>query len=158
MYFIDDVFFSVVWNNAIRLCRAYEPRLSRTSCSQVDELRDVWRRLVLMSDRVTSELLREKRVIFEQELDKQVKVSESQSCDNIRINVTTYDTTFISVHQTNHIRKLTDRWKKLQNACLELLWICCNQISKKSAWRFAWYSCVWQSYAPIFIVFSRIAN
>jgi hypothetical protein len=34
-----------------------------------------------MSDRVTSELLREKRVIFEQELDKQVKVSTPQACE-----------------------------------------------------------------------------
>jgi len=43
----------------------------------VDELREAWRRLIITSDRVTAELLREKRVIFEQELDKQVKVSVS---------------------------------------------------------------------------------
>jgi len=57
--------------------RTYEPRLSRSSCFEVDELREAWRRLIITSDRVTAELLREKRVIFEQELDKQVKVSVS---------------------------------------------------------------------------------
>ena len=55
--------------------RSYEPRLSRTGCQQVDGLRDAWRSLVVTSDRITANLLREKRVIFEQELDKQVKVS-----------------------------------------------------------------------------------
>lgn len=56
--------------------------MSRSSCSEVDELREEWRLLIIASDRVTSELLREKRVIFEQELDKQIKVSLSLFYDH----------------------------------------------------------------------------
>lgn len=57
--------------------RIFEPRLSRTCDEEVERLRDNWQELLMVAERVYMELIREKRGIYEQELDKQVKVSVS---------------------------------------------------------------------------------
>lgn len=54
--------------------RNFEPRLSRKCSNEVTQLRDNWDRLLATSEKVYLELIREKRGIYEQELDKQVKV------------------------------------------------------------------------------------
>lgn len=57
--------------------RVFEPRLSRSCDEEVERLRDNWQELLAVAERVYMELIREKRGIYEQELDKQVKVSTS---------------------------------------------------------------------------------
>src|SRR5688572_22637993 len=57
--------------------RIFEPRLSRTCDEEVERLRDNWQELLAVAETVYMELIREKRAIYEQELDKQVKVGIS---------------------------------------------------------------------------------
>lgn len=55
--------------------RIFEPRLSRSCDEEVECLRDKWQQLMTVAETVYMELIREKRAIYEQELDKQVRVS-----------------------------------------------------------------------------------
>lgn len=57
-------------------CRVYEVRIPRVEVEEVDGLRQGWEELLQLADRVREDLMKEKRNAFEQELDKQVKVSQ----------------------------------------------------------------------------------
>lgn len=63
---LDD--FLMIFN------RNFEPRLSRKCNDEVSQLRGNWDKLLATAEKVYLELVREKRGIYEQELDKQVKV------------------------------------------------------------------------------------
>ena len=72
--------------------REYDLRLPRSEVEAVDSLRDDWQALIELADHVHDKLLKEKRKMFEQELDKQVKVSKdyflfSSCCFNIARSV-----------------------------------------------------------------------
>ncbi|XP_051780690.1 uncharacterized protein LOC114649411 [Erpetoichthys calabaricus] len=53
--------------------RSYQMRLSRDETTEVDNLRENWAELMSLAENVRKKLLKEKKIIFEQELDKQVK-------------------------------------------------------------------------------------
>ncbi|XP_074662754.1 uncharacterized protein LOC141915202 [Tubulanus polymorphus] len=53
--------------------REFELRLPRHEVENVDSLRDKWQELLELADNLRHVLLKERRVAFEQELDKQVK-------------------------------------------------------------------------------------
>lgn len=55
--------------------REFELRLPRTEVEEVDALRENWFELMELAEQVREVLLKERRGAFEQELDKQVKVS-----------------------------------------------------------------------------------
>ena len=55
--------------------REFDLSLQREEVEEVDHLRDNWQKLTTLADSVSTSLLREKRGAFEQELDKQVKVT-----------------------------------------------------------------------------------
>ena len=55
--------------------REFELRLPREEVELVDQLREQWAELLDLADQVREVLLKERRGAFEQELDKQVKVS-----------------------------------------------------------------------------------
>jgi len=50
-------------------------RIPRPEIDEVDHLRQRWEELLELAEQVREDLLKEKRNAFEQELDKQVKVS-----------------------------------------------------------------------------------
>lgn len=56
-------------------CRNYDVRIPREEVIDVESLRQKWDDLLELADQVRDDLLKEKRNAFEQELDKQVKVS-----------------------------------------------------------------------------------
>lgn len=60
--------------------REYELRLPRSEVQEVDQLRENWHKLLEMADEVRHRLLKQQRGAFEQELDKQVKVSQFIFC------------------------------------------------------------------------------
>lgn len=57
-------------------CRSYKLRLPRSEVHEVEALRDDWQTVLDLAEECRVRLLREKRGAFEQELDKQVKVSD----------------------------------------------------------------------------------
>ena len=77
MYFliyaqIDDIYLPIelLYANL----REFELRLPRGEVNAVEKLRDDWQILLELAEHVHQKLLKEKRKMFEQELDKQVKV------------------------------------------------------------------------------------
>ena len=54
-------------------CREYNPHLPRSEVQQVDSLRDDWKALTDHALQVQYKLLSEQRLLFEREVDKQVK-------------------------------------------------------------------------------------
>ncbi|XP_028415382.1 dynein heavy chain 8, axonemal-like isoform X2 [Dendronephthya gigantea] len=68
---IDEVYLPV--ENSYMMLRKYELSLPRKEVEEVNNLRDCWRSLMDLADQVHSELMVDKRNIFEQELDREVK-------------------------------------------------------------------------------------
>ncbi len=54
-------------------CREYNPRLPRNEIERVDALRDNWEALIELAETVKTQLLSKQRMLFEREVDKQVK-------------------------------------------------------------------------------------
>ena len=55
-------------------CRSFGVHLPRDEVQNVENLRENWQQLVQKADVVQHSLMREKRNVFEQELDKQIMV------------------------------------------------------------------------------------
>lgn len=68
---IDDTYLPV--ENIYAKLRDYNLYLPRKEVEEVDNLRDEWVKLMTLAEKVRDELLVQKRGIFEQELDKEVK-------------------------------------------------------------------------------------
>ncbi|XP_068697910.1 dynein axonemal heavy chain 8-like [Montipora foliosa] len=68
---IDDVYLPV--ENIYAKLREYKLCLPRREVEEVDNLRDEWVKLMALAEKVRDELLVQKRGMFEQELDKEVK-------------------------------------------------------------------------------------
>ena len=67
--------------------REFELRLPRHEVQEVDSLRDRWEELLTLAEDVRQVLLKEKRGAFEQELDKQVKVTHTLNNTQIKLTV-----------------------------------------------------------------------
>lgn len=68
---IDDIYLPV--ENMYGKLREYNLCLPRIEVQEVDNLRDEWVKLIKLAEKVRDELLVQKRGMFEQELDKEVK-------------------------------------------------------------------------------------
>ena len=66
--------FSVVHVFSFSCYRGVELRLPRTEVQEVEQLREKWRELLELAEESRYNLLKDRRIAFEQELDKQVKV------------------------------------------------------------------------------------
>ena len=77
-YFFQRIFFNFCFffpGHFISTTREFELRLPRQEVEEVDSLREKWAELMELAEQVREVLLKERRGAFEQELDKQVKVS-----------------------------------------------------------------------------------
>lgn len=57
----------------VNMCREYNPHLPRMEIEKVDALRDNWEALIELAETVKTQLLSKQRMLFEREVDKQVK-------------------------------------------------------------------------------------